>query len=29
MKNNQIIIAYGLTQEEAKAAERAIINKFM
>ena len=29
MKNNQIIIAYGLTQEEAKVAERAIINKFM
>ena len=29
MKNNQIIIAYGLTQEEAKVAERAVINKFM
>ena len=29
MKNNQIIIAYGLTQEEAQTAKRAIINKFL
>ena len=29
MKNNQIIIAYGLTQYEAQAAQRTLINKFM
>ena len=29
MNTNNQIIAYGLTQEEAQAAKRAIINKFM